>query len=94
MVDPPRPDAHALPGRPHRIVVTTAMLHSLDGPEREAFFAHERAHNEGGHHYVLAAAELAAAELAATATPHCARSARRCPAPPTRPPRPRPATAA
>jgi hypothetical protein len=60
VVDSPRPDAYALPGRPHRIVVTTAMLRSLDGAEREALFAHERAHNEGGHHYFLAAAELAA----------------------------------
>ncbi|MFG2352306.1 M48 family metalloprotease [Streptomyces sp. NPDC048521] len=60
VVDSPHPDAYALPGRPHRIVVTTAMLRSLDGPEREALFAHERAHNEGGHHYFLAAAELAA----------------------------------
>ncbi|MDO0929142.1 M48 family metalloprotease [Streptomyces sp. TG1A-8] len=60
VVDSPRPDAYALPGRPHRVVVTTAMLRSLDGPEREALFAHERAHNEGGHHYFLAAAELAA----------------------------------
>ncbi|MFJ9820930.1 M48 family metalloprotease [Streptomyces sp. NPDC101151] len=58
VVDSPHPDAYALPGRPHRIVVTTAMLRSLDGPEREALFAHERAHNEGGHHF-LAAAELA-----------------------------------
>ncbi|AKJ15046.1 peptidase M48 Ste24p [Streptomyces incarnatus] len=60
VVDSPRPDAYALPGRPHRIVVTTAMLRSLDGPEREALFAHERAHNDGRHHYFLAAAELAA----------------------------------
>lgn len=60
VVDSPRPDAYALPGRPHRVVVTTAMLRSLDGPEREALFAHERAHNHGGHHYFLAAAELAA----------------------------------
>ncbi|MFF4575127.1 M48 family metalloprotease [Streptomyces sp. NPDC001410] len=60
VVDSPRPDAYALPGRPHRIVVTTAMLRSLDGREREALFAHERAHNDGGHHYFLAAAELAA----------------------------------
>jgi Peptidase family M48 len=60
VVDSPRPDAYALPGRPHRIVVTTAMLRSLDGSEREALFAHERAHNDGRHHYFLAAAELAA----------------------------------
>ncbi|MFJ3307097.1 M56 family metallopeptidase [Streptomyces sp. NPDC086549] len=60
VVDSPRPDAYALPGRPHRIVVTTAMLRSLDPAEREALFAHERAHNEGGHHYFLVAAEFAA----------------------------------
>lgn len=56
----PPPDAYALPGRPHRAVVTTAMLRGLDGPEREALLAHERAHNAGGHHYALAAAGLAA----------------------------------
>ncbi|MFJ3775668.1 M56 family metallopeptidase [Streptomyces sp. NPDC090075] len=60
VVDSPRPDAYALPGRPHRIVVTTGMLRSLDGAEREALFAHERAHNAGGHHFFLAVAELAA----------------------------------
>ncbi|MEW2118914.1 M48 family metalloprotease, partial [Streptomyces sp. NPDC005474] len=60
VVDSAEPDAYALPGRPHRIVVTTAMLRSLGPDEREALFAHERAHNAGGHHYFLAAAELAA----------------------------------
>ncbi|MEU5093546.1 M48 family metalloprotease [Streptomyces sp. NPDC020996] len=60
VVDSPHPDAYALPGRPHRIVVTTAMLRSLGPAEREALFAHERAHNRNGHHYFLAAAELAA----------------------------------
>ncbi|MFJ2158196.1 M48 family metalloprotease [Streptomyces sp. NPDC087856] len=60
VVDSPHPDAYALPGRPHRIVVTTAMLRSLAPAEREALFAHERAHNRAGHHYFLAAAELSA----------------------------------
>ncbi|WP_075693746.1 M48 family metalloprotease, partial [Streptomyces acidiscabies] len=60
VVHSPHPDAYALPGRPHRIVVTTAMLRTLGPAEREALFAHERAHNAGGHHYFLAAAELAA----------------------------------
>ncbi|MER6358389.1 M48 family metalloprotease, partial [Streptomyces sp. NPDC001634] len=59
VIDSPRPDAYALPGRPHRIVVTTGMLRTLGPDEREALFAHERAHNAGGHHYFLAAAELA-----------------------------------
>ncbi|SER87291.1 Signal transducer regulating beta-lactamase production, contains metallopeptidase domain [Streptomyces sp. yr375] len=60
VVDSPQPDAYALPGRPHRIVVTTAMLRSLGPDERDALFSHERAHNRSGHHYFLAAAELAA----------------------------------
>jgi len=60
VVDSPRADAYALPGRPPRIVVTTAMLRSLDAAEREALFAHERAHITGGHHHFLAGAELAA----------------------------------
>lgn len=60
VIESPHPDAYALPGRPHRIVVTTAMLRSLGPAEREALFAHERAHNAGGHHRFLLAAELAA----------------------------------
>jgi Zn-dependent protease with chaperone function len=54
------PDAYALPGRPGRIVVTTGMLKALDPGEREALFAHERAHLAGRHHLFLGAAELAA----------------------------------
>ncbi|MGH4028772.1 M48 family metalloprotease [Actinomycetota bacterium Odt1-20B] len=60
VVDSSHADAYALPGRPHRIVVTTGMLRSLDAAEREALFAHERAHNRAGHHYFLAIAEFAA----------------------------------
>ncbi|QEU90859.1 M48 family metalloprotease [Streptomyces kanamyceticus] len=60
VVESSHADAYALPGRPHRIVVTTGMLRSLGAAEREALFAHERAHNRGGHHYFLAAAEFAA----------------------------------
>ncbi|MEW1722125.1 M48 family metalloprotease [Streptomyces sp. NPDC093109] len=55
-----RPDAYALPGRPGRIVVTTGMLRALEPAEREALFAHERAHLRGRHHLLLVAAELAA----------------------------------
>ncbi|WP_371790133.1 M56 family metallopeptidase [Streptomyces sp. NBC_01471] len=54
------PDAYALPGRPGRIVVTTGMLRALAPAEREALFAHERAHLAGRHHLFIAAAELAA----------------------------------
>ncbi|MGW8380628.1 M48 family metalloprotease [Streptomyces sp. ODS28] len=60
VIDSPHPDAYALPGRPDRIVVTSAMLRSLEPGEREALFAHERAHNASRHHYFLGTAELAA----------------------------------
>lgn len=56
-----RPDAYALPGRPGRVVVTTAMLRALDPREREALLAHERAHLGGRHHLFLYAYGLAAA---------------------------------
>ncbi|MFJ5806576.1 M56 family metallopeptidase [Streptomyces sp. NPDC093093] len=59
VLDRPEADAYALPGNPGRIVVTSGTLRALDGPEREALFAHERAHLAGRHHYFLAAAELA-----------------------------------
>ncbi|GAA0599010.1 M56 family metallopeptidase [Streptomyces crystallinus] len=60
VVRDPGPYAYALPGRPGRIVVTTGMLRALEPAEREALFAHERAHLRGRHHLFLAAAELAA----------------------------------
>lgn len=57
------PYAYALPGRPGgagRIVVSTAMLASLDSGERRALFAHERAHLAAGHHRFLLTVRLAA----------------------------------
>ncbi|MGY3684974.1 M56 family metallopeptidase [Streptomyces sp. TE33382] len=59
ILDQPEADAYALPGNPGRIVVTSGMLRTLEGPEREALFAHERAHLAGRHHYFLAATDLA-----------------------------------
>jgi beta-lactamase regulating signal transducer with metallopeptidase domain len=65
-----RPDAFAIPPRWHpraarrragRIVVTDAMIRTLDDRQRQAMFAHERAHLDGGHHLLRAAAALAAA---------------------------------
>jgi Zn-dependent protease with chaperone function len=61
VLDDPGPDAYALPGRPGRIVVTSGMLAALDPGEREALFAHERAHLAGRHHLFLTALALAAA---------------------------------
>lgn len=70
------PYAYALPGRKgrasvlakgratggarDRVVVTTAMLATLTGPERRALFAHERAHLAARHHRFLLAVQLAA----------------------------------
>ncbi|WP_317621392.1 M48 family metalloprotease, partial [Streptomyces sp. CBMA123] len=69
VLDDDRADAFALPGRlrrpgrggePGRIVVTSGMLRALNGPERSALLAHERAHLTGRHHVFLALAEHAA----------------------------------
>ncbi|MER5636645.1 M56 family metallopeptidase [Kitasatospora sp. NPDC002227] len=63
VLDDERADAFALPGLPWQrgqVVVTTGMLRALDGPERAALLAHERAHLAGRHHLFLALAEYAA----------------------------------
>ncbi|HXT46322.1 MAG TPA: M56 family metallopeptidase [Pseudonocardiaceae bacterium] len=55
------PHAFAVPGRPGRILVTRGMLTALDGDERRVVLAHERAHLQGRHHRLRAAAEVCAA---------------------------------
>lgn len=61
VVPDPTPEAYAAPGRPGRVVVSTAMLDVLTPAERAALIAHERSHL-GHHHYLfLAAVHLAAA---------------------------------
>ncbi|MFE9255310.1 M56 family metallopeptidase [Streptomyces sp. NPDC006879] len=54
------PYAYALPGRRARVVVSTGMLSCLEGPERRALFAHERAHLAWSHHRYLVVVRLAA----------------------------------
>ncbi|MEU9446190.1 M56 family metallopeptidase [Streptomyces sp. NPDC048304] len=61
VVEAARPDAYALPGRPERIVVTTAMLRALPGGEHAVLLAHERAHLLHRHHLYAAVAEATAA---------------------------------
>ena len=51
----------AVPGRPGRIVVTTALLRTLDAAERRALLAHERAHLAHRHYLHQTAAVLAVA---------------------------------
>jgi hypothetical protein len=55
------PVAHAVPGRPGRIVVSTSMLDLLDPAERRALLAHERAHLSRQHHLFVAVVEVASA---------------------------------
>jgi len=55
------PHAFAVPGRPGRILVTRGMLTALDGDERRVVLAHERAHLQGRHHRLRAAADVCAA---------------------------------
>ncbi|WP_371483322.1 M56 family metallopeptidase [Kitasatospora sp. NBC_00315] len=57
-------DAFALPGhggRSGRIVVTSAMLRSLDIDGRDVLLAHERAHLAGRHHLLARLVQLASA---------------------------------
>ncbi|MDJ0346502.1 M56 family metallopeptidase [Streptomyces sp. H10-C2] len=64
VIDDTRLEAFALPGlpgMPGRVVVSTGMLRTLEGAEREALMAHERAHLRGHHHFFLLVLQLAAA---------------------------------
>jgi hypothetical protein len=53
-----RPIAHALPGRPGRIVVSTGILAGLNPAERRALLAHERAHLIRSHHLFVAVVDV------------------------------------
>ncbi|MFJ9347508.1 M56 family metallopeptidase [Streptomyces sp. NPDC101237] len=55
------PRAFAIPGRPGRILVTSAMLGALAPDERRVLLAHERAHLTHRHGRLVTAATLAAA---------------------------------
>jgi Zn-dependent protease with chaperone function len=55
------PIAHALPGRPGTIVVSTGMLAGLTPAERRALLAHEQAHLRRSHHLFVAVVDVLAA---------------------------------
>ena len=59
-----RPAAYCVVGRPDTIVVTTAAVRALDGPELDAVLAHEAAHIAGRHHHLLMVLRALAASLA------------------------------
>lgn len=53
LVDAAEPTAYCVAGRPHAIVVSTAAVNTLTGPELIAVLAHEQAHLNGRHHHIL-----------------------------------------
>lgn len=62
VVDHERVAAYCVPGRAHRIVLTSAALDSLTADQLRGVLAHERSHLRGHHHLALGfAASIAAA---------------------------------
>jgi len=61
VVDGERAEAFAVPGAGGRVVVSTAMLHALSGPERRVLLEHEVSHLRHQHHLYVLIAELSAA---------------------------------
>jgi Zn-dependent protease with chaperone function len=59
-----RPAAYCVLGRPNAIVVTTAAVRALDGPQLDAVLAHENAHIAGRHHHLLMVLHALAGSLA------------------------------
>jgi len=63
VIEASEPAAYCVAGRPPAIVVTTAALGALDRTQLAAVVAHERAHLDGRHAYVVAVARGLAAAL-------------------------------
>jgi Zn-dependent protease with chaperone function len=61
IVDHAKPAAYCLPGPKRPVVLTTAALRLLDDTQLAAVVAHERAHQAGRHHLLVALAALPAA---------------------------------
>ncbi|MDQ6836946.1 MAG: M56 family metallopeptidase [Actinomycetota bacterium] len=56
VVDCDQAAAYCLPGRQHKIVLTSGALQALSQPQLDAVLAHERAHLRGRHHLLVGAA--------------------------------------
>ena len=56
VIEASEPAAYCVAGRPPAIVVTTAAMAALDENQLAAVVAHERAHLDGRHAYIVAAA--------------------------------------
>ena len=60
VLDDPRADAYAVPGRAGRVVITRGLLRRLDGAERRAVLVHEQSHLQHRHFLYVQLAELSA----------------------------------
>lgn len=63
IIEAAEPAAYCVAGRPPAIVMTTAALAALDRTQLAAVVAHERAHLDGRHAYIVAAVRGLAAAL-------------------------------
>lgn len=61
VVDYGEPAAYCLPGARHPVVLTSAAVRLLDDTQLTAVLAHERAHQAGRHHLLVALAAVPAA---------------------------------
>jgi Zn-dependent protease with chaperone function len=61
VIDHNEPAAYCMRGARHPIVLTTAVLRLLDDTQLAAVLAHERAHQAGRHHLLVALAAIPAA---------------------------------
>lgn len=60
VVDHDEPAAYCMPGTRRPVVLTTAALRALDDAQLDAVLAHERAHQAGRHHLLVALAAVPA----------------------------------
>ncbi len=63
VIDAPQKAAYCVAGRPGAVVVTSAAVAALDGPQLAAVLAHEDAHLTGHHHLIRASTRALAAAL-------------------------------
>jgi Zn-dependent protease with chaperone function len=61
VIDHSQPAAYCMPGARRPVVLTTAALRLLDDTQLAAVLAHERAHQAGRHHLLVALAAIPAA---------------------------------
>ena len=63
VIDAPQKAAYCVAGRPGAVVVTSAAVAALDGPQLAAVLAHEDAHLAGRHHLIRASTRALATAL-------------------------------